>query len=54
MQSLLLSKKLLGALVAALLLPTVASATQLLKYSDHEPLGGMRTQFLKNVFFEEI
>lgn len=37
-----------------LLAPTVASATQTLIYSDHEPLGGMRTRFIQEVFFPAI
>lgn len=39
---------------AVFLLPITASATQILKYTDHEPLGGMRTQFIKDVFFSAI
>lgn len=30
------------------------SAQKVLKYSDHEPLGGMRTKFLKEIFFPAI
>lgn len=30
------------------------SAPRVLKYSDHEPLGGMRTRFLKDVLFPAI
>ncbi len=31
-----------------------ASAQKVLKYSDHEPLGNMRTKFLNDVFFPAI
>lgn len=47
-------KKLLVLLLATSLLPTIASASQTLIYSDHEPLGGMRTRFINDVFFPEI
>jgi TRAP-type C4-dicarboxylate transport system substrate-binding protein len=30
------------------------AAPRILKYTDHEPLGGMRTRFLKDVLFAEI
>lgn len=30
------------------------AAPRILKYTDHEPLGGMRTRFLKDVLFSEI
>lgn len=30
------------------------STVKILKYSDHEPLGGMRTRFIKEVFFPAI
>ncbi|AWH88943.1 TRAP transporter substrate-binding protein DctP [Limnobaculum parvum] len=49
-----LAKKLLLILLAMLLLPTAALATQTLKYTDHEPLGGMRTRFIKEAFFSAI
>lgn len=49
-----LSKKVLTTLLTAILLPTSALATQTLRYSDHEPLGGMRTKFIKEVFFTAI
>lgn len=39
---------------ATLLAPTMVSATQTLIYSDHEPLGGMRTRFIQEVFFPAI
>ncbi len=32
----------------------MASTAQTLAYSDHEPLGGMRTQFIQSVFFSAI
>ena len=48
-----------GAAASASLLPNaVAQVTgaspRILKYSDHEPLGGMRTRFLKDVVFPAI
>ena len=52
MQSLHL--KLLALMLAALLLPAAASAETILRYSDHEPLGGMRTKLIKEVFFAAI
>ena len=50
----LLTRKLLPLLLAALLLPTATFAQKILRYSDHEPLGGMRTRFIKDVFFAAI
>lgn len=49
-------RKCLALLFTALLLPmsTTASAAQTLIYSDHEPLGGMRTRFINDVFFPAI
>lgn len=47
-------RKILAVLFVTLLVPTVASATQTLIYSDHEPLGGMRTRFIQDVFFPAI
>ena len=41
-------------LLAVLLLPALASAQTTLRYSDHEPLDGMRPRFLKDVFFAAI
>jgi hypothetical protein len=32
----------------------MAPSPRILKYSDHEPLGGMRTRFLKDVLFPAI
>lgn len=47
-----------GALAATLLAPAAARAQspapRVLTYSDHEPLGGMRTTFLKEVLFPAI
>lgn len=48
------TRKLLALLLAALLLPSASFAQKILKYSDHEPLGGMRTRFIKDVFFAAI
>lgn len=41
-------------LLVAFLLPAQASAQKILRYSDHEPLGGMRTKFIKDVFLAAI
>lgn len=41
-------------LFAAVLLPNTAAGTTILRYSDHEPLGGMRTRFIKDVFFTAV
>lgn len=46
--------KRMALLLVAALLPAAASATQVLTYSDHEPLGGMRTRFINEVFFPAI
>ena len=54
MQSIQLTKKILGMLLCAFLLPTSASAQKILRYSDHEPLDGMRTRFFNEVFFPAI
>lgn len=54
MPSIPLAAKILLVLLAALLLPGSASAQQILRYSDHQPLDGMRTRFLKEVFFPAI
>ena len=55
----LLTRRLLAVLLAALLLsalllPATVSAQRILRYSDHEPLGGMRTRFIKDVLFSAI
>lgn len=49
-----LTKKVITTLLAAVLLPTPAFAQKILRYSDHEPFGGMRTKFIKEVFFSAI
>ena len=46
--------KLLAMTLAAFLLPATASAEKILRYTDHEPLGGMRTRFIKDVFFAAV
>lgn len=48
-----------AAVASASLLPNgvtqaMAQAPRILKFSDHEPLGGMRTRFLKDVVFPAI
>jgi TRAP-type C4-dicarboxylate transport system substrate-binding protein len=50
----LFAKKLATVIVFAQLLPATAFAEKVLRYSDHEPLGGMRTQFIKEVFFAAV
>ncbi|HII4349961.1 TPA: TRAP transporter substrate-binding protein DctP [Enterobacter cloacae] len=47
-------KTLMALLLTTSLMPAAASATQILTYSDHEPLGGMRTRFINDVFFPAI
>jgi hypothetical protein len=49
-----LAGKSLVMILALFLLPDTASAEKILRYSDHEPLGGMRTKFIKEVFFAAI
>ena len=49
-----LVRVLLAMVVAACLLPATAAAEKILRYSDHEPMGGMRTKFIKDVFFAAI
>ncbi|MCC8194658.1 MAG: hypothetical protein LIP28_08445 [Deltaproteobacteria bacterium] len=41
-------------LALACALPGGASAAKVLKYSDHDPSGGLRTKFYKEVFLAEI
>lgn len=41
-------------LLVALLLPSLSLAQRVLRYSDHEPLGGMSTRFIKDVLFAAI
>ena len=33
---------------------SAAATPKILRYTDHEPLGGMRTRFIKDVFFPAI
>lgn len=54
MQRKSLVRTMLATFLTTLLIPTTVSAVQTLKYTDHEPLGGMRTNFIKDVFFAEI
>jgi hypothetical protein len=54
MQSLHLTRKFLVMILAAFLLPAAASAEKTLSHSDHEPLGGMRTKFIKDVSFAAV
>ncbi|WP_202301653.1 TRAP transporter substrate-binding protein DctP [Dryocola clanedunensis] len=49
-----LNKRLLAIAVAALLFPQAATAVKTIIYTDHEALGGMRTQFLNDVFFPAV
>lgn len=49
-----LTNKLLPILLAGFLLPNTVLAAKTLKYSDHEALGGARTQFINDVFFSSI
>lgn len=46
--------RLLAMTLAVLLSPAAASAQKVLRYTDHEPLGGMRTTFIKDVFFAAV
>lgn len=54
MQTTPLARRLLVTILAAFLLPTPAFAQKILRYSDHQPLGDMRTRFIKDVFFAAI
>ncbi|HGW5057063.1 TPA: TRAP transporter substrate-binding protein DctP [Citrobacter koseri] len=47
-------RKCIAVLFAMLMFPGAPSAAQTLIYSDHEPLGGMRTRFINDVFFPAI
>lgn len=49
-----LIRKPLAFALALLLLPAAVSATTTLRYTDHEPLGGMRTGFIHDVFFPAV
>lgn len=42
------------AIISATAIPAQAQSARTLRYSDHEPLGGMRTRFLKEVVFPAI
>lgn len=56
-QSKLFRTVLAGCLVCVLSLgfmPGVSSAAKTLKYSDHDPTGGLRTDFYRNVLLPEI
>ena len=54
MRPIQLTKRLLALLLVNGLLLSAVYATQTLTYSDHEPLGGMRTRFIKDIFFAAI
>ncbi len=54
MPTLHLTRVILLLLIAIFLQPGRAHGQRILRYSDHEPLGGMRTQFIKDVFFAAI
>lgn len=49
-------KHFLLSLVSELLLISShnVAAEKILRYTDHEPYGGMRTQIIKEIFFAEI
>ena len=49
-----LARKLLIVMFILYFLPVTGLAEKILKYTDHEPLGGMRTKFIKDVFFTNI
>lgn len=44
----------LAMILATFFLHCTALAETVLRYSDHEPLGGMRTRFIKDVFFSAV
>lgn len=51
----LLSRFLRTAIATALALGALSvSAQTTLRYSDHEPLGNMRTRFIQDQFFAEV
>lgn len=54
MKKLHLIKPAIAFLFISLLLPVVSPAAQTLTYSDHEPLGDMRTRFINDVLFPAI
>ncbi len=43
-----------GSVLPAAATQAIANSPRILRYSDHEPLGGMRTRFLKDVVFPAI
>lgn len=47
-------KHTLAALCLAAGLLHSAAAQTVLRYSDHEPYGNMRTRFINNVFFKHV
>ncbi|MCP1225998.1 TRAP transporter substrate-binding protein DctP [Sebaldella sp. S0638] len=47
-------KRLLMVIFAVLFLPAAGLAEITLRYTDHEPLGRMRTQFIKDVFLANV
>ncbi|EOC1857120.1 ABC transporter substrate-binding protein, partial [Escherichia coli] len=49
-------KHFLLSLVSGVLLifSNTVAAEKILRYTDHEPYGGMRTQIIKEIFFAEI
>lgn len=49
-----MTRPLIRSFLALLLLSGLSSAQTTLRYSDHEPLGNMRTRFFKDVFFATI
>lgn len=49
-----LIRKFLVMIFITSLIPSMALAAQILTYTDHEPLGGMRTRFINDVFFSAI
>lgn len=54
MNRLHLIKPAIAFIFISLLVPAVSLAAQTLTYSDHEPLGGMRTRFIHDVLFPAI
>ncbi len=37
-----------------LLSPSIFAAEKILRYTDHEPYGGMRTQIIKEIFLQKL
>lgn len=50
----LVTKLLKGSAMGAAMLAASSVAAETLRYSDHDPLGGMRTQFVNDVWLPEI